>query len=181
MREAIKPQSVAIICNPLQSACNEGGTQAAIGRNQHALTGIIEWRTMPVAAWAHPMREAIRMQSACNPHAISRGVPCQSQPGRIRFSSSRAPPSHVPVGKGWGAVMSTCMLSRTTSARTAPAPMREAISTQSACTQRAYCSCSACDGNERPVEGEGGSERRGEHMHAPRSGPQRSSEVIRGH
>jgi hypothetical protein len=55
------------------------------------------------------------------------------------------------------------------------------LSMDSACTQRAYCSCSACDGNERPVEGEGGSGRRGEHVHAPRSGHQRSLAVLSGH
>jgi len=157
-------------CNQSQSACDEGG-------NQHAIS----------------------MRSACNQHAISRGVPCQPQPGRICLGSSRAPPSNVPVGKGEGAVVSTCMLSRTTSARTAPAPMREAISMQSACNHHTISMDSACTQHglsmhsarvllllrlrwEREACGRRrGSGRRGEHVHAPRSGHQRSSVVISGH
>ena len=120
MREALEPQS----------ACNEGGTQDAISRNQHAMRDIIKWRTMPAAA--------NQSQSARD-----------ERHHQVAYHASRS-------------------LGASALARVAH-------------HQRTYCSCSVCEGNERPVERRRRSGRRGEHMHAPRRGHQWSSAVISGH
>ena len=84
MREALEPQS----------ACNEGGTQDAISRNQHAMRDIIKWRTMPAAAWALLPWLELRTTSA-------RTAPAPSARGTRGLWKGEGGP---------GAVVSTCML-----------------------------------------------------------------------
>ena len=83
MREALEPQS----------ACNEGGTQDAISRNQHAMRDIIKWRTMPAAAWALLPWLELRTTSA-------RTAPAPSAMGTRGLWREGGP----------GAEVSTCML-----------------------------------------------------------------------
>ena len=119
------------------------------------------------------MREALEPQSACNEggtqdaissnqHAMRDIIKWRTMPAAANQSQSARDERHHQVAYHASRSLGASALARV------------------AHHQRTYCSCSVCDGNERPVERRR-SGRRGEHMHAPRRGHQWSSAVISGH